>query len=461
MIKLLLIDDEKSIRDAIRISLLGEDYLFEESDNLEDAYLKIKKDPPDLAILDVHFPDNQTCHSLLERLQQEKIELPIIILSGAASAKEAVDAIALGAFDFVQKPVSAEKLEVSIVRALESSKMKDSIKSMVTTNNSECDMIGESSGIKNVKDQILQFAPKDIKILITGETGTGKEVVAQHIWRNSERIDQPFIIVNSAAIPETLIESELFGHTKGAFTGASTNQVGKIEMAHGGTLFLDEIGELSQGAQSKLLRFLENGEVQPVGSKKILKCNVRLIAATSRDPELEVETGRLRKDLFFRLNVGRIIIPPLRERSVDIQLIIEHFIHSFSLKHQEQSKILSSKAISVLSNYPWPGNVRELRNIAERIVLTNKTEIEEEDILSLLPSTPKSQNQSGLDSWLPEDLEDVLTLKELKKQVEKTYISSVLKLTKGNVSKTAKLLGLARGYLYQKLTELELSPEDF
>ncbi len=456
MIRLLIIDDEKAIRDAIRISLMGEEYQFLEADNLEEGYQLITRQQPDVVILDVHFPNMQTCHSLLKRLQEEKIELPIIILSGAASANEAVDAIRLGAFDFVQKPVSAEKLEVSIIRALESSKMKDSLNTITHTNNSSHDLIGDSNAIKGVKSQINQFAQKDIKVLITGETGTGKEVIAHHIWRQSKRANEPFIIVNSAAIPETLIESELFGHTKGAFTGASSNQIGKIEMADGGTLFLDEIGELSEQAQSKLLRFLENGEVQRVGSKKVQTCDVRLIAATSRDPEQEVENGRLRKDLFFRLNVGRIVLPPLRERGEDVILIMNHFICSLCSKHNEPIKKITQEARTKLTSYNWPGNIRELRNIAERIVLLPEKEISEESIKSLLPhSNPLPSGNTN--EWLPESIDEVISLKDLKKQVERTYIISVLKLTDGSVSKAAKVLGLARGYLYQKITELEIS----
>lgn len=250
MIRLLIVDDEKAIRDAVKLALMGDGYHFLEADNLNDAYRQITTQQPDIMILDVHFPDNETCHILLKRLTQENIKMPIIILSGAASTNEAIDAIRLGAFDFVQKPVSAEKIEVSILRAMEAFKMKASLASMMGNHNTKYSLIGKSSALARVQNQIIQFAQKNVKVLITGETGTGKEVVAHQIWQNSERSDRPFVVVNSAAIPETLIESELFGHVKGAFTGAIANQMGKIEMADGGTLFLDEIAELSEQAQS-------------------------------------------------------------------------------------------------------------------------------------------------------------------------------------------------------------------
>lgn len=456
MIRLLVIDDEKSIRDAVRIALIGDDYHVMEASTLKKGYTAIVEERPDVVVLDVHFGSDQTCHSLLLKLKNEKITIPIIVLSGAASAKEAVDAIRLGAFDFIQKPLSAEKLEVTIARALEAQHLRASLHSIVASNNRQQAMIGQSDGMEQVRTLIEQFAKKEVKVLINGETGTGKEVVANHIWCQSGRSDKPYIIVNSAAIPDTLIESELFGHVKGAFTGATNDQIGKIEMANGGTLFLDEIAELSERAQSKLLRFLENGEIQRVGGKKMQSCDVRLIAATSRDLESEVAAGRFRGDLFYRLNVARIVIPPLRDRPDDVAIIARHFITQFCRKHGETEKELDSDAVACLCDYTWPGNVRELRNVSERIVLLPQTEIKAGHLTSILPQAKKVTAE---DQWMPQSRDDILPLKEFKKQIERSYIQSVLTLSEQSVTAAAKILGLSRGYLYQKLNELDISYE--
>ncbi|RZA10731.1 MAG: sigma-54-dependent Fis family transcriptional regulator, partial [Proteobacteria bacterium] len=314
--------------------------------------------------------------------------------------------------------------------------------------------IGESPSIQKVKDLIVQFGRRDAKVLITGDTGTGKELVAHGIWRSSARSKKAFVLINAAAIPETLIESELFGHQKGAFTGAVSNQLGKLEMADGGTVFLDEIGELSLMAQSKLLRFLETGEIQVLGSNKLKQCDVRLIAATSRDLPAEIKAGRFREDLYFRLNVARIEIAPLRQRREDILPIFVHFVATVCGRYGEPIRDLEESAKSALMSYPWPGNVRELRNVAERAVLLSAQSITRELIIDILGSG-SHQSEGGDD--LPKSLEEVVHLKDFRKKAETRYVGQVIKLADGSVTRAAQVLGVDRSHLHQKLKDLGLA----
>ena len=373
-----------------------------------------------------------------------------MVLSGAASAKEATEAIKFGAYDFLEKPVASERLRMTLQNTLAAAALSASNISANIDRNVRTDIIGDSASIRKVKELIGQFGRRDAKVLITGETGTGKELVAHGIWRNSTRCDRPFVLVNSAAIPDSLIESELFGHKKGAFTGAINNQIGKIEMADGGTLFLDEIGELSPMAQSKLLRFLEAGEIQVVGANKIKHCDVRLIAATSRNLQAEIKAGRFREDLFFRLNVANIEIPPLRGRKEDILPIFNHFMVSVCARYGEAARTMSDSARHALTNYDWPGNVRELRNVAERAVLLSSRDITKETIQEILGHTLQKE---VLDD-LPKSLDFVLPLKEYRRQLESRYIGHVLNLAAGSITRTAQVLGLDRSHLHQKIKDL-------
>lgn len=454
MTNLLVVDDEKRVRDSIRLTLSGEGYEITEAEDLESAYRSISEGQPDLILLDVHFRGGQTCLSLLERLKSEDTKIPIILLSGAASAKEAADAMRLGAYDFLEKPIGAERLRITLQNALDASNLKSRTISATVEKNVRTDLIGDSSAIQKVKTLIGQFGRRDAKVLITGETGTGKELVAHGIWRASPRCDQPFIIVNSAAIPEALIESELFGHRKGSFTGATGNQMGKIEMANRGSLFLDEIGELSLSAQSKLLRFLESGEIQVIGENRAKKCDVRLIAATSRDLAQEIRAGRFREDLYFRLNVARIEIPALRERREDIIPIFQHFVATICRKYEEPVRFIDEDARSALFHFNWPGNVRELRNVAERVVLLSKNRVTRELVQDIIGKNSSSGTES---SDLPKNIGEVLPLKDYRRTMEIKYIEHALKLFEGSVTKTAHALELDRSHLHQKLKDLGIS----
>ncbi len=446
---LLIADDEKIIRESIKLTLMGGDYEFLEADNLDQAYSFMDLGLPDIMLLDVHFKHNETCLTLLEKLKEKGSAIPIVILSGAASASEAAAAIKLGAYDFIEKPVSTERLKVTLKNALEQAHTRASLKAIMSAPRLKNALIGKSPGLENVRNQIAQFAKYDVKVLISGETGTGKEVVANAVWQASSRSDKPFVTVNSAAIPETLIESELFGHKKGAFTGAIQNQIGKIEMADGGTLFLDEIGELSLSSQGKLLRFLETGEIQVLGANKTKKCDVRLIAATSRDLDEEMKHNRFREDLYYRLNVARIIIPPLKDRADDIIPIFSHFVAVFCEKYQEPLRTITEQAQKKLLAYAWPGNIRELRNAAERLVFSSKDEITLDLVEGILKPTHQKQEMPA--NFLPASIADVKFLRDFRNEMEIVYINHVLTLTDNSVTKTASLLGLDRSHLHQKI----------
>ena len=450
---LLIVDDERPIRDGIKLALSEENFEFLDVGNKDEAFALLCSRSIDAMLLDVHFRGHGTCLELLERIKAAGMDIPIVILSGAATAKEAAEAMRLGAYDFIEKPASTDRLRVTLQNAISAAKAKAIANGAFLDRNVRSDFIGESQFMKDIKTQILQFGRRDAKILITGETGTGKELVAHAIWKASARAQKPFVIVNSAAIPENLIESELFGHRKGAFTGAISNQMGKIEMANGGTLFLDEIGELSLAAQSKLLRFLENDELQPVGSHKVQKCDVRLITATSRDLSSEIRAGRFREDLYFRLNVGRIELPPLRQRKGDILSLFTHFVSSICIRYKEPIRTLEEGVESLLQNYQWPGNIREVRNVAERCVLTCNDRITRQVVSSFI-TTSSATTVLGEETQEPDKL---LSLKDYRKHMETKYLKKVLDAADGSVKKAAQILDLDRSHLHQKLKELGIA----
>ena len=448
MDKILVADDDRAIRQSIRLILTDQPYQITECGELDQVYNQILNTQPDLILLDVHFKD-QTSVDLMRTLAKENHQIPVIILSGAATATEAADLIKLGAYDYIEKPLSAERLRLTIERGLENSKLRHKLQGINVAGRWGTQVTGRSAEAEKLRRQIEQFGPKDVRILITGETGTGKEVVAQNLWRASGRSDHPLLVVNSAAIPESLLESELFGHKKGSFTGAIADQVGKIEMADRGTLFLDEIGDLSTSAQTKLLRFLETGEIQKVGSNHSKTVDVRLIAATSRDLEKDMDKGSFRADLYYRLNVVRLTLAPLRERKEDIIPLFNEFITQFCQKFKEVPKTLSPDAADALESHSWPGNVRELRNVAERVVLSSEQRIVKEHIVAVLG--PQSERRGAL---RVQSAEEVLPLKEFKRRMERQYIQSVLALTEGSITKAAQLLKIDRTYLHQKLAQL-------
>lgn len=453
---ILFADDDNSIRSAVKLSLLGSDYIVREASNLYQIETEIAKYRFDLIILDIHF-ENLTSLGLMKKLQKSQSLPPTIVLSGAASAREAVEAIALGAFDFLEKPISSEKLKVAMTRCLEHYALKLQVTSFSKPQILNPQFIGDSSPMSRVRELIATYSDKDVKVLITGETGTGKEVVAQSIWQNSHLNNAPFICVNSSAIPDELIESELFGHKKGAFTGATSDYSGKIELASGGTLFLDEVGDLSAKAQTKLLRFLETNEIQPLGSNETKKVSVRLICATSRDVESEVEKGLFREDLYYRINVARIEIPPVRSRGDDVKTLFRFFMDKFSSKYGQLTCDIDDAAMNHVVKYDWPGNVRQIKNTCERLALVSKGSITEQDILSILTGLPSRKEQTYKPK-LPETPKsrNYVSLKQFKMEAESQYIREVLQHCEGHVSDAAKILDLDRTYLHQKIKQLKI-----
>lgn len=449
---ILVIDDDQSIFMAIKMALIGESYQLEFAKNLAAGFDLIRIKSPNLILLDVHFPEGSGLQ-LLERMKIEGIEVPVLLVSGAASATEAVRGIKLGAYDYIEKPLTADRLKLSLRRCLDFYRKTAMLNGLTQPYINGPKLVGSSPALLQVQKQIQKIAPEDIRVLITGETGTGKEIVAQSIWRSSKRASANFILVNSAAIPDSLIESELFGHKKGAFTDAHSDRAGKIEMADKGTLFLDEIGDLSLTAQAKLLRFLENQEVQRVGDSRIKKVDVRVLAATSKNLEEEVQLGKFRADLYYRLNVARIQLPPLRSRREDISQLIFYFLSQSTTHHQIE---IDNNSINLLQQLPWLGNVRELKNFVEMLILSHRGLITRPQIEVILQGHPeiKMPEQNSLTAQTKNNSESFTSLKAYKNKLEKAYIEKVLHSVDGSISKAARILEIDRSYLHQKIASL-------
>ncbi|MEK6371511.1 MAG: sigma-54 dependent transcriptional regulator [Acidobacteriota bacterium] len=438
MAKILIIDDESSIRTALANILHDEGHQTTLAESGEAAIAQFAREEFDLIILDLWLPgiDGMT---VLERLRAAGAP-PVIVISGHGNVDSAVRATRLGAYDFLEKPLSLERVLLTVNHALADRKLRDQVRDLRRHIALEEILIGESDVMKRLDDAIRSAAPSNSRVLINGENGSGKEIVARTLHRLSHRAEQAFVDVNCAAIPKDLIESELFGHRKGAFTGAIDDRKGKFELADGGTLFLDEIGDMSLEAQAKVLRVLQEQTFQKVGGQQAITVDVRVIAATNKNLEAEIAAGNFRSDLFYRLNVIPIEVPPLRARGNDIILLAEYFLRRFAAETGMPKKRLSAGAMSKLRGYHWPGNVRELRNVVERIAILTKGEsIEAEDI------------QLGTRGSLPAEVDGKLTLREARDEFEKQYILARLRELAGNVSRTADALGVERSNLYRKL----------
>jgi two-component system nitrogen regulation response regulator NtrX len=437
MAKILIVDDEQSIRSTLGKILEDEGHGTVLCDSGEEALAQFARDEFDLIILDLWLPgvDGMT---VLERLRSAGAP-PVIVISGHGNIDTAVRATRLGAYDFLEKPLSLERVILTINHALSDRRLRDQVRDLRRQVSDEL-LVGESEAMRMLEQHIRSAAPSNSRVLITGENGSGKEIVARTLHRLSHRAEQPFVDVNCAAIPEELIESELFGHRKGAFTGAIDERKGKFELADGGTLFLDEVGDMSVRTQAKVLRVLQEQTFQKVGGQQPITVDVRVIAATNKDLEAEIARGTFRDDLFYRLNVVPIAVPPLRARGSDIVLLAEHFLRRFSAETGTPRKKLSSGAATKLKAYHWPGNVRELRNVIERLaILLRGDSIEAEDV------------QLGTRAPAPAEIATDLTLKEARDAFEKQYILSRLREFAGNVSRTADALGVERSNLYRKL----------
>src|SRR5436309_10025791 len=366
--RVLVIADESGIRDSLRMTLEYEGYEFGGAATGQEGLALAEREAPDLVLLDVKMPGTDGLE-VLDRLRAMNEMLPVVVISGHGTISTAVEATKKGAFDFIEKPFASERVLVSLRNALDSRQLRDENRSLKKAVEIRHQMIGDSQGLKQVMAAVGRAAPTNATVLITGESGVGKELVARTIHRNSLRSRERFVQVNCAAIPEELIESELFGHEKGSFTGATEKQVGKFEQADRGTIFLDEVGDMSAKTQAKVLRVLQEGEVERIGSQKTLQVDVRVIAATNKNLEEEIEKGDFREDLYFRLSVIPVRVPPLRERTEDIPVLVQHFVQEFGAANNFRPKTVSPEAMAVLKRHPWRGNVRELKNTIERVLI--------------------------------------------------------------------------------------------
>jgi two-component system, NtrC family, nitrogen regulation response regulator NtrX len=447
--RVLIIDDEMNICLTLRNILVDENYQVEYSVNAEDGLELFKKNPHDLVFLDVRL-DGMNGLELLEKIMIRKNDTSVIMISGHSGIREAVKAIKLGAFDFLEKPLSLTKVKIAVKNAVEFKNLSKDYIRLRSDINEQYKIIGNSKYTIELKDLINRVAPSDSKVLIRGESGTGKELIAYGIHNFSSRRDKPFIKFNSAAIPNELVESELFGYEKGAFTGAVSSKNGKIEQADRGTLFLDEIGDMNLNAQAKILRVIQEGEFERVGSNKTLKINTRIIAATHKNLEKLVEENAFREDLYYRLNVIPIQASPLRDHPEDIPVLIDHFSTYFSNELKLPKKEFSQEVLQDMSSWKFKGNVRELKNIIERIyILVPSENIDPENLNSLFTSQVKT------DFW-----NETMNFKDKKKQFEKKYLETQLRIYNGNLTSTAEFLGLQTSNLSRKLKELDIQIQE-
>ena len=443
---ILVVDDEKNILTSLSRMLRLESFGVVLAGSAEIALEKLEHETVDLVLLDVLMPGGMDGLEALKKLRRERPDLPVVMMSGHASVETAMRAVKDGAQDFVEKPLSSEKLLVTIENALKLSSLTRENQSLKATLSQGHRLVGRSPRMKAVTDRIARAAPSMGSVLITGESGTGKELVARAIHDNSRRATGPFVRLNCAAIPGDLIESELFGHEKGAFTGAHAQKKGKFEIAHRGTLFLDEVGDMRLEAQAKLLRVLQEGELERVGGTALLRVDVRIVAATHKDLPAEIAERRFREDLYYRINVVPIEVPPLREHREDVPELVEHFLGALCEQNGRRRMRMEPRALERLVGHQFPGNVRELRNIVERLViLTPGDTIRDDDVALALPGgTPRPT--TGYLRGVP--------LREMLDVAERGLVEAALTDHAGHVTRTAEALGLERSHLYKKMKQL-------
>ncbi len=453
----LVVDDEKNIRRTLEMVLSGEGYRVVEAGTAEDALATIENpaQPVDLAIFDLKLPGMSGLEAL-EKLKGDEPtrDLPIIVVSGHATVHDAVLAIKLGASDFFEKPLNRERVLVSVENCIRTARLTRTIEQMRAELEQRYEMIGTSKPMQKLFKDIDKVAPTKASVLITGESGTGKELVSRAIHRLSPREDAPFIKVNCAAIPRELIESELFGHEKGSFTGANVRKRGVFEQAHGGTLFLDEIGDMDLAAQAKVLRALQNGEIIRVGSEHVINVDVRVLAATNKDLGKEVADGNFREDLYFRLDVFPIKAPALRERAEDIRVLADAFNKNFCKENGLKLKRVDEPVYAALMQRSWPGNVRELKNVVERAAILSSGEITIADLPEDPHASPfedDSPQPAAGDPLNDPSSSERLTLRAYREAAERRYIVDTLKATEWNISKAAVTLGVERTNLHKKI----------
>ncbi|MGB9761892.1 MAG: sigma-54-dependent transcriptional regulator [Caldimicrobium thiodismutans] len=456
MAEIWVIDDEKGILETLGGILTDEGYQVKTFLWAKEALSFLSQRIPQAIFLDLWLKDMDG-FEVLKRIKELAPNIPVIIISGHGTIETAVKALKAGAFDFIEKPLSYERILVSLENALKFVKLEEEYKRLKEEVFGKIELTGHSKAIEEIRELIKKVAPTDATVLITGESGVGKELVARLIHLHSKRANGPFVEVNCAAIPETLIEAELFGYEKGAFTDARVSKKGKFELAQGGTLFLDEIGDMNLSAQAKVLRALQEKKIERLGSQRSIEIDVRIIAATNKNLKEEISKGRFREDLFYRLNVFPIHLPPLRERKEDIYLLCEKFLEEIALKTGLGRKRLHPEVIELFKEYSWPGNVRELKNFIERLVILVKNEeITAKDLPKdfLFQIGKKSLGDENQEPWFKEK-----DFKKAKLLFEREYLKRKLEEYGGNISLTAREIGLERAYLQKKLKELGVKVE--
>jgi len=440
----LVVDDDASIRDSLRMILEFEGYRVEEAHSGPAALARIADTQPEAVLLDIKMPEMDGL-AALRAFRERGYDMPVLMISGHGDVGTAVEAAKRGAYDFFEKPLQRERVLLSLRNAIEAWRLQRENRLL---RHQPDDLIGDSPAMRKLRETIERAAPTPATVLVTGESGTGKELVARALHLGSQRRDKPLIQVNCAAIPDELIESELFGHEKGSFTGAVRKATGKFVAADTGTIFLDEIGDMSARTQAKVLRVLQSGEVEPVGAERTVRVDVRVIAATHRDLEAEIAAGRFREDLYFRLNVIPIRTPPLRERLEDVPTLVDYFLRRYAQANNYRLKTFAPEALAFLQGLPWKGNVRELKNLVERLLILSPGDtITRQDLVTV---------GGGAQPGLSEALLSVQTLRDFQALSEKLFILQKLEENGWNVTKTAESIDTPRSNLYKKIEQYEI-----
>ena len=448
MPNILIADDEKAIRKTLREILEYENYKVDEAEDGQKAYDMAKENEYDLILCDIKMPKMDGLE-VLDKLKKEGNEAQIIMISGHGTLETAVDAVKKGAYDFISKPPDLNRLLITVRNALDKQNLVTETKILKRKVSKTREIVGDSPAIMKIKETIERVAPTDARVLITGENGTGKELVARWVHEKSNRAGGPLIEVNCAAMPGELIESELFGHEKGAFTSAIKQKLGKFELANGGTLFLDEIGDMSLSAQAKVLRALQESRITRVGGDKDILVDVRVIAATNKDLTKEIEAGNFRMDLYHRLSVILIHVPSLHERADDIPQLADRFVREICEDYAIPKKVITPKALEELKTMRWDGNIRELRNVMERLVILSDQKITEDEVKSFVTNTQAKETPTDL-------FESFDKFQDFKEHIEKLFIEHKLRKFNWNVSKTAEILDIQRSHLYNKIEKFDL-----
>ncbi len=443
----LVVDDEKSIRESLRMILEYEGYRVEEASSGPQALAKVAEGAPDAVLLDIKMPEMDGL-AVLSAFRERGYEMPVLVVSGHADVTTAVEATRRGAFDFFEKPLQRQRVLLSLRNAVDSHRLRSENRIL---RHEPDELVGSAPAVDRLREMIDKAAPTPATVLITGESGTGKELVARAIHRLSPRCERPFVQVNCAAIPDELIESELFGHEKGSFTGAMRKQTGKFVAAHAGTIFLDEIGDMSARTQAKVLRALQDGEVEPVGAATTVRVDVRVVAATNRDLPAEIDEGKFREDLYYRLNVIPIRTPPLREHMEDVPLLVEYFVQRYTAANNYRPKPFTTEALDHLKTLPWKGNIRELKNLVERLlILSPGSQVELEDLVA---------SAGGARAEISESLLAVKTLREFRDHSERLFLLHKLEENRWNVTQTAQAIETPRSNLYKKMEHYDIKRE--